>query len=107
LPGLLAREKAVRQLVPGVLVLLVVGMGLGCSGQKSVHDRITGGMTRDTVVRMLGEPTDSATSMMHWQFGRYRDAWVFFDDSGSRVTGKYWQDEETLPFGGVQGRRQP
>ncbi len=59
-------------------------------------DAVSPGMTRADVVAYLGTPTDTSLNVMHWEMGAFRDAWVVFDDTGTTVTSKYWQDDATL-----------
>ena len=59
-------------------------------------DAVTPGMTRAEVVKILGSPTDETLTFMHWETGPRADVWVVFDDTGTRVETKYWQDDETL-----------
>lgn len=90
----------------GVFVL-VVAIGLvGCATHvgrfsrrefdRSDFDKVESGMSRGRVVELLGRPTNVSRSAMHWELGEYREAWVFFNRSGRRVTAKYWQDENRL-----------
>jgi len=89
-----------------VLVLLLAAGLVGCSWQtcflerkdfdRSDFDRVEPGMGRSAVVKILGKPTDLSKNAMHWERSRYCDVWVFFSAGGRRVTGKYWQDKESL-----------
>jgi hypothetical protein len=58
-------------------------------------DRVEKGMTEEQVIELVGNPTSRSGEAMHWQFGEYRDAWVFLGPDG-RVASTYWQDEGSL-----------
>jgi hypothetical protein len=70
--------------------------------EKADFDRVEVGMSHGQVLALLGEPTDVSKNVMHWDLGEYRNAWVFLNARGSRVTSKYWQDEETLRLGEIK-----
>ncbi len=59
-------------------------------------DAVSPGMGRAEVVSYLGTPTDTSLNVMHWEMGAFQDAWVVFDDTGTQVSSKYWQDDRTL-----------
>lgn len=100
----------------GTSALLVVLACFGCSQQwvrtgepswsnctndtvtvpRDNFDAVSPGMTRTDAVAYLGVPTDTSRNVMHWEMGSFSDAWVVFDDSGTRVVSKYWQDDRTL-----------
>jgi hypothetical protein len=88
-----------------VVVLTLLSLLLaGCASQKGRFDRVNTGMSRREVTQRLGRPTDASLSVLHWQSGDYTDAWVFFDSSGGAVTGKYWQDRESLRLDEIRPR---
>ena len=84
-----------------LVLLLTVGL-VGCPWQmqkdfnRDDFDGIQPGIGRSEVVRTLGKPTDVSKNAMHWERDRHCDVWVFFSAGGRRVTGKYWQDRESL-----------
>ena len=79
-----------------LLLLSVLFVGAGCAAKRTCYDCVQPGMTRGQVIRLMGPPLNISRNAMHWQHGDYTDAWIFFDADGKYVTGKYWQDPETL-----------
>ena len=82
--------------VIAVMLLVVLVTTAGCAARRSCYDCVQPGMTRGEVIRLMGPPLNVTCNAMHWQGCDYTDAWVFFDKRGKCVTGKYWQDPETL-----------